>query len=243
MALNANVPGLTPWAPLSQDADVTPQARFDALEKEAADARSAWSLRARAAREAGEAFDEANPNKAFVPRFAAAAKELAGTEGAVPFLWWCAVKTNFADESYMTLLRDHGKSPQLESMASSFGSLERYVGDNVDEALGYLQTIAEENPDPRVKAWATFGIHSPTINTAAIDSKEFTTAEAAIMAALKDLDDDRLKTTTGRAIGVRKKFSIGMVAPDIKGPDIGGETFSLSDYRGKVVFLDFWGDW
>ena len=22
-----------------------------------------------------------------------------------------------------------------------------------------------------------------------------------------------------------------------------GERFKLSDYRGKVVFLDFWGDW
>ncbi|MDP6424698.1 MAG: redoxin domain-containing protein [Planctomycetota bacterium] len=34
-----------------------------------------------------------------------------------------------------------------------------------------------------------------------------------------------------------------MAAPDIVGKDIDGHTFKLSDYRGKVVVLDFWGDW
>jgi hypothetical protein len=38
-------------------------------------------------------------------------------------------------------------------------------------------------------------------------------------------------------------FGIGKVAPDIEGEDIDGVTFKLSDYRGKVVFLDFWGHW
>ena len=40
-----------------------------------------------------------------------------------------------------------------------------------------------------------------------------------------------------------QRTSIGSVAPDISGPDIDGEDFKLSDYRGKVVLLDFWGDW
>ena len=34
-----------------------------------------------------------------------------------------------------------------------------------------------------------------------------------------------------------------MVAPDIEAPDLDGVTFKLSDYRGKVVVIDFWGDW
>ena len=38
-------------------------------------------------------------------------------------------------------------------------------------------------------------------------------------------------------------FEIGDIAPDIEGPDLDGATFKLSDYRGKVVVLDFWGDW
>ncbi len=40
-----------------------------------------------------------------------------------------------------------------------------------------------------------------------------------------------------------KYLSIGKTAPDIEGEDMDGEEFSLSEYRGKVVMLDFWGDW
>jgi thiol-disulfide isomerase/thioredoxin len=34
---------------------------------------------------------------------------------------------------------------------------------------------------------------------------------------------------------------IGQVAPEIDGEDLDGVRFKLSDYRGKVVLLDFWG--
>ena len=36
---------------------------------------------------------------------------------------------------------------------------------------------------------------------------------------------------------------VGMEAPEITGLDLDGVEFNLSDYRGKVVLLDFWGDW
>ena len=38
-------------------------------------------------------------------------------------------------------------------------------------------------------------------------------------------------------------LKIGNRAPEISGEDIEGVAFKLSDYRGKVVVLDFWGDW
>ncbi len=38
-------------------------------------------------------------------------------------------------------------------------------------------------------------------------------------------------------------LSIGKIAPDIEGKDFDEVAFKLSDYRGKVVVLDFWGDW
>ncbi len=46
----------------------------------------------------------------------------------------------------------------------------------------------------------------------------------------------------------REKFkiehlSVGGIAPEIIGEDISGKEMKLSDFRGKVVLLDFWGDW
>ena len=41
----------------------------------------------------------------------------------------------------------------------------------------------------------------------------------------------------------RFRPALGELAPEISGADVFGEKFKLSDYRGKVVMLDFWGDW
>ncbi len=38
-------------------------------------------------------------------------------------------------------------------------------------------------------------------------------------------------------------LAIGQPAPEITGNSIDGHPMKLSDYKGKVVVLDFWGDW
>jgi hypothetical protein len=56
---------------------------------------------------------------------------------------------------------------------------------------------------------------------------------------------------TGKTLGDAAKgtlfelryLTIGRVAPEIAGEDVDGLKFKLSDYRGKVVLLDFWGNW
>ena len=45
------------------------------------------------------------------------------------------------------------------------------------------------------------------------------------------------------ASAVRGGPTIGEEAPEIEGVDLEGVAFKLSDYRGKVVMLDFYGDW
>ena len=40
-----------------------------------------------------------------------------------------------------------------------------------------------------------------------------------------------------------ENLRIGMRAPEIEGEDLDGVSFKLSDYRGKVVVIDFWGNW
>lgn len=41
----------------------------------------------------------------------------------------------------------------------------------------------------------------------------------------------------------KEKLAIGKSAPEITGKDVDGKEMKLSDYRGKIVVLDFWGDW
>jgi len=40
-----------------------------------------------------------------------------------------------------------------------------------------------------------------------------------------------------------RNLAIGKTAPEITGKDVEGNEFKLSDYRGKVVVIDFWGYW
>jgi len=58
--------------------------------------------------------------------------------------------------------------------------------------------------------------------------------------------DEDLNAMTGRefAAGARfeiMKLGLGRVAPDFEAVDQEGARFKLSDYRGQVVVLDFWG--
>ena len=43
--------------------------------------------------------------------------------------------------------------------------------------------------------------------------------------------------------GLEIGSEVGQLAPEIEGEDLDGIPFKLSDYRGKVVMLDFYGDW
>ena len=45
------------------------------------------------------------------------------------------------------------------------------------------------------------------------------------------------------ALHEMRDLAVGKMAPEIQGEDSAGKPFRLSDYRGKVVVLDFWGHW
>ena len=38
-------------------------------------------------------------------------------------------------------------------------------------------------------------------------------------------------------------LGIGKTVPEIEGKDLQDKEFKISDYRGKVVLIDFWGFW
>jgi hypothetical protein len=51
------------------------------------------------------------------------------------------------------------------------------------------------------------------------------------------------KLAERRIDALRNPVLVGKPAPEIDGEDVDGKKFKLSDYRGKVVLLDFWGNW
>lgn len=57
------------------------------------------------------------------------------------------------------------------------------------------------------------------------------------------IDDSTMGKTVRRELYSIRNLSVGRMAPEITGIDVDGRTFKLSDYRGKVVLLDFWGHW
>jgi hypothetical protein len=57
------------------------------------------------------------------------------------------------------------------------------------------------------------------------------------------VDDQRVGEIAERALFALRNLSVGRVAPEIQGPGLNANELRLSDYRGKVVMLYFWGHW
>jgi len=53
--------------------------------------------------------------------------------------------------------------------------------------------------------------------------------------------------TLGKLAGAElneiRNLGVGKPSPEISGADLDGKPFKLSDYKGRVVVVDFWGDW
>jgi hypothetical protein len=65
----------------------------------------------------------------------------------------------------------------------------------------------------------------------------------ARFADIKRSDNKTLGDSARGALFELRYLSTGKIAPEIVGEDVEGSKFKLSDYRGKVVLLDFWGHW
>jgi hypothetical protein len=61
---------------------------------------------------------------------------------------------------------------------------------------------------------------------------------AGTIGTLPDNGDEDDAGTTAQ-VGLE----VGMRSPEVTGLDTSGRPMKLSDYRGAVVVLDFWGDW
>ena len=190
-----------------------------------------------------------NPTE-FVPRFRALATEFKGTRAAAGALVWIAthVYGDTQETAVDELLRDYPDSPLLDQVVP-------LLANRSDEgSRTNLRTLLSESPHRIVRGHAcralALNLRELAADTKRGERKETLMAEsrALLMRLQKDFGD---LPYYGRTLGdaarselfESDRLQIGMLAPDIEGPDLNGVTFKLSDYRGKVVVLDFWGNW
>ena len=113
------------------------------------------------------------------------------------------------------------------------------------ERFAALMTkVIEENASKEIQAQAYFNRGSSHRRGRDLTDEQKAASEADFTKVIELLPSDALLSL--KAQGPRfeeTRLQTGMKAPDIAGVDLFGEKFKLSDYAGKVVMLDFWGDW
>ena len=206
----------------------TPAERLAALEERHGQAEGSYAEKFRALR----------------PDFEAFAREHAGTEaglGAKLWLlqqcWWLREEGSMESTARALaeeILETHPDSPQLDRMAEY-----QYVFSPKDRAK-FLQRLGA-SPHAAVRARALWERSQR--------AKDEERAELLAVLA-RDYGVLALVHTTSGALADAlanphppETLAICRVAPDIVGVDVEGRPMKLSDYRGKVVVLDFWGDW
>ena len=91
---------------------------------------------------------------------------------------------------------------------------------------------------------AEYGKHLKTLDRKQLEKKREQHYELMLKSfADVPTSDGTLGEIAEKALFRIRHLSIGRVAPEIVGEDIFGKTFKLSESRGKVVVLSFWGHW
>ena len=224
---------------------------FERLEKAMSDSRAAaievYNAAVKKEQEAAEAegrdavllaYDMSGNLAPHIVAFQAAAKGYANTDDAVQFLTWLAMaarKEEAGRAAFQTILATHLKSGEISRFVSLLPYLGRDLGPDAVRVL--LDKLIADNPHVDVQAQALI------TRGEGRREKEPEAGRADIERAAALAEDAQI---AGRAKGILNELDnlqMGSVAPEIEAADLDGVTFKLSDYRGKVVVLDFWGDW
>src|SRR5262245_59194354 len=238
----------TAGAATQKDAPGALSQRYDALVKEYESARAKYF------KEYGEAKTDEERQKlrypqadTYAPRFLQLAQESPKDSAALDPLVWIATNcrsgaTKERKTSLELLLKEHAKSPQLKKVAQSLIYSER------ETTEPWLRALLKEATDKEVKGWGTYALGRVLRAEDGSGNRNLSEAEklfedvASNYGDVKGYGQSLADAAKGELFEMRH-LGIGQVAPDIQGEDLDGKKFKLSDYRGKVVVIDFWGDW
>lgn len=185
------------------------------------------------------------------------AKENAKDEVGLDAALWVlpSLRTRPADSKDLlgAVIPHHAASKKITGMIGQLTALAM-----VDpQAIATLEMIAEKNPTKSVQAAALFAVADSYKNRAEPrrgapppDADELAKkAEAGFERLQREFADEvqvgqrKYGPLAKSALFELRNLRIGKTAPEIEGEDTDGAVFKLSDYRGKVVMLDFWGHW
>lgn len=142
------------------------------------------------------------------------------------------------------LEKDHLDSPHI-GMAC-----ERLEQMQTPGAEKFLRAVIAKSKNKDAVGLATYGL-AGSLQSKAEDEADKTKAEQLRKEAEKLYEQVISKYgdvkgsegPIGPAAKAAISLAVGKDVPDITGEDADGKKFKLSDYRGKVVLLDFWGHW
>ncbi|HEX6810270.1 MAG TPA: hypothetical protein VF384_01490 [Planctomycetota bacterium] len=215
-------------------------------QKKARDAAKAAEKAAEVAKKGGKPIPALPMRPDFTElrgKYLDAAKKYPG-ESAVPFLLQALGIGSTAEEREEVvdlLLDEHADSPRLHELAEALPYLDRMV--SAAYAKRAFTKIEKHGKNVVLLGWLAFARSEGTLRSEPATSKAFQDAKAAAAVAIAQAEDKKLQAEFDALVAEQEKFGLGMVAPEISGADLDGVAFKLSDYKGKVVFLDFWGDW
>jgi HEPN domain-containing protein len=135
------------------------------------------------------------------------------------------------------------KNPHHEAQGQACYALAKLLGQQSELASQF-----ESNPDELQNVEQQYGKEYVERLREAGPEKLAAEAEqllAHVVETCQDIQSYRgsLADTAKADLFEIRNLAIGKVAPEIEGEDMDGQRFKLSDYRGKVVVLDFWGNW
>jgi AhpC/TSA family len=169
---------------------------------------------------------------------------------AVEALIWISLNSQGpkSEQAMKILVADHVQNPKVGSLCA------RMVYDNSRESETFLREVLARNPGHEAKGQAclALGQRLKTKAEREASSRSATSlmkeAETLLDRVAKEFADIKLpRGTTGdvakNVLNELRHLGIGKTAPDVSGEDIDGKPLKLTDFRGKVVVLDFWGDW
>ena len=171
----------------------------------------------------------------YAARLIALAKTDEQSDAAFEGLTWAA-QVGRSNEAVQLILVHHGERKELAPIVKKLGRKH-----NV-EADAALKSLLTKNPHREVKAHAAYWLGYSMKYRADPEAAKY---YKLVIEQYADVKDGRgtLAQKANKDLIEAMTFGRGTTAPDIAAADTDGVDFKLSDYRGKVVVLNFWGHW